>query len=383
MIVEIKGVQFVNKGAELMLCAVMQQVARLYTDAELALLPGPNSPYKKRAKLSALQIMPLQFWQRDFNWIVRFIPTFARNKLKDWFGIIFQQDVDLVLDASGFAYGDRWGGVGVKFLAANTSLVRSHGGKYILLPQAFGPFSSQTERLRMKNAVSCCELIYARDSASIQHLIDCGCAVEKLRLAPDFTNLVQIDNLTLHYPVGFYAVLIPNYQMIKGKTVSDVRQYMDLMINYIRLCLARSWTVVILNHEGSIDAEICKDLHQQFIDEPSVQMHQPENALEVKAWIGHAGLVFSSRFHGCVSALSQGVPCIGTSWSHKYEYLFSDYQMDEWLLPLNCSALTLESLVSAASSPELKIRLNHRSAQLQTQATNMWLEIADKTTLRA
>lgn len=383
MIVEIKGVQFVNKGAELMLHAVLQQVKHLYPDADLALLPGPNSPYKKRARLGALQIAPLQFHRFDFNWLVALIPTFVRKKLKNWFGIVFQRDIDLVLDASGFAYGDRWGSFGTKFLASNTRLVKQNNGKYVLLPQAFGPFSTASEQAKIQQAVANCTLVFARDAESLSHLKSAGCDETKLRQAPDFTNLLQVAPFDDIAEKAFFALIIPNYQMIKGKAESQVSQYFQLMTRYMTLCRAKGWPVYILNHEGQIDQSLCVELKDKFAQDDMVSVVQPDDPLVVKAWIGHAGLVFSSRFHGCVSALSQGVPCIGTSWSHKYHHLYADYACTEWLVGLDAEEQTLEKLISGSHSDELKSSLKQHSAKLQELAANMWLEVADKTAVHA
>lgn len=378
MIVEIKGVQFVNKGAELMLHAVLQQVKQFYPNAELALLPGPNSPYKKRALLGALQIAPLQFYRFDLNWLVALLPSFARRKLRQWFGIVFQSDVDVVLDASGFAYGDRWGRFGIKFLASNTRLVKQNRGHYVLLPQAFGPFASANDQAKLRQAVANSTLVFARDAESFSYLKTAGCDEKKLRQAPDFTNLLQIEPLDDARAQQFFALLIPNYQMIKGKSEAQVKQYLQLMAQFITLCRAKDWPVFILNHEGDIDQSLCVELKQQFAQDDMVSVLQPDDPLVVKAWIGHAGLVFSSRFHGCVSALSQGVPCIGTSWSHKYRHLYADYSCTEWLVGLDADEQMLEKLISRCDSDELKSSLQQHSAKLQALAANMWREVADK-----
>lgn len=379
MIIEIKGVQFVNKGAELMLVAVLQQIRQLYPEADIALLPSQNAPYAKRAKLAALQIMPLQFYQVNLNSLVRLVPKVLRRKLKNWFGIIFQEDVDLVLDASGFAYGDRWGRFGVKFLAANAKLIQSRGGRYILLPQAFGPFSLTVDRKRMAIALSYCTLAYARDADSLAYLHACAAGNTAVRLGHDFTNLVSPPADFLPDVASPYALLIPNYQMLYGKGVDAATQYQALLLNYVRLCLAQQLHVVVLNHEGSQDAAICRAIKQEFAQDSRVHLREPEDALLVKAWIGHAELVFSSRFHGCVSALSQGIYCIGTAWSHKYHHLFADYQMTDWLVELDVPSAQLESLIKQRLFSTGKALLVHRSEELKQAVRNMWLEIADKT----
>jgi polysaccharide pyruvyl transferase WcaK-like protein len=58
------------------------------------------------------------------------------------------------------------------------------------------------------------------------------------------------------------------------------------------------------------------------------------NALEVKGLIGSAYLCISSRFHGVASSLNSGVPCLATSWSHKYGELFKDFNQTGCILDI-------------------------------------------------
>jgi len=82
-----------------------------------------------------------------------------------------------------------------------------------------------------------------------------------------------------------------------------------------------------------MDEKLCIELRKELNNQ--IEVVTGLNALEVKGLISTAFLVVSSRFHGVASALNTCVPCLATSWSHKYKELFSDYNQTDCILPLN------------------------------------------------
>jgi colanic acid/amylovoran biosynthesis protein len=127
-----------------------------------------------------------------------------------------------------------------------------------------------------------------------------------------------------------------------------------------------------LNHEGALDYELCKDINSK-LTEP-LDIISPETALEVKGVIGHCKLTICSRFHGCVSSFSQGVPCIGTSWSHKYEQLFNEYGMQKHLISSNLESNQISLLINDlyAEFTYVKSTIASFSKKYKDQSTSMW-----------
>lgn len=96
------------------------------------------------------------------------------------------------------------------------------------------------------------------------------------------------------------------------------------------------------------------------------------DSLKVKGIIGASKLVICSRFHGCVSALSQAVPCLGTSWSHKYERLFEEYAQQDALLVADVSAQGLRQKIQAMLNTPLTVEQQQRVATPKKHSEQLW-----------
>ena len=102
------------------------------------------------------------------------------------------------------------------------------------------------------------------------------------------------------------------------------------------------------------------------------------DAFEVKGIISSAYLVISSRFHGVASALNSCVPCLSTSWSHKYEQLFSDYDQKDCVLPLDNEEYCLnkvEEFLNEDIHEKIKAVLKKKLPYVQEETRKMWNEV--------
>lgn len=372
MLIEIKGVQFVNKGAELMLHAIMQSIESEFSDVSFVLEVYESSPYEERAKLATLQKFSLRSGRLDLNFVSYLLPKplkrFARR-----FGVVFECDVDVVLDASGFSYGDQWPDMTVERMVSELKRYKKHGKKYIFMPQAFGPFTRKTTVSALQNHLAKSSLVLAREDSSYQYIRDIAPDLDNLEQFPDFTNLVKGITSEDYQGIAGSVIIVPNNNMISARNNNTgwFSSYEDTMVALGEEALAKAVPVVILNHEGPADKLICESLSARL---GGVRIVSEQNPLMVKGILGSAKAVISSRFHGCVSALSQGVPCLGTSWSHKYERLYDEYGVREWLIPEKDtdSKSLIESVLYDDTARERVVRA---SESLKKLSRTMWKRV--------
>lgn len=322
-----------------MLLTVLERLRGAFPRCELALAPNPGSPWRERAALGALQKLPLRRRGLDLSVLSYRAPRRLRAFARD-FGIVTECDVDAVLDVSGFAYGDVWGPWSLRYAAAEIPRLRRHGKPYLLLPQTLGPFAPSRSARRFGRALEAAALLAARDTLSARHLRVLNPALDDtVECYPDITIGVRGD------PAGARrrgvdertVLFVPNRHMVSARNPDPAWRagYVALFAVLARAAIERGRTVRFLAHEGREDAPLCAAIRAavdagmgvasgcEIIDE-----NDPRAA---KGLIGAAGAVVSSRYHACVGALSQGVPCLGTAWSHKYEALFTDFGVSHWL----------------------------------------------------
>ncbi|MBE3672542.1 polysaccharide pyruvyl transferase family protein [Pseudoalteromonas distincta] len=374
MLIEIKGVQFVNKGAELMLRAILDRLSVELPNAEICLVHNPNSPYVERAKIGAFQKVNLRKNIFDFTRLVYFLPSKVRHYFKSRFGIVTEVDVDVVLDASGFGYGDQWSDIVMHQVALEVTRMQGFGKKYIFLPQSFGPFTREKNKKYASKAFQHASLVFARETPSFEHVKSLLSSNDNIYQAPDFTNLLYPSLGEAYIKYANYLVVIPNSKMLssKNKDTNWKNNYVRIMTTLIEKALIENESVVILNHSGKDDELLCQAIQSKLSE--LCDIIEPETALEVKAVISKAKAVISSRFHGCVSALSQEVPCIATGWSHKYLELFKEYNSEHLLLSSKSSDLELHESLNKVLNPDTDWRsdLSANAGYYKRETETMW-----------
>lgn len=387
MIIEIRGVQFVNKGAELMLHAILQQLAGLYPSARIALEPNINSPYSERIKLGAYQKWSWQKSFLDLNRLSYWVPARVRRWLLSRWGIVTEANIDLVLDASGFAYGDQWSSRAITRLSNELLRAERYGKRYVFLPQAFGPFSRPQDVRRLAKALPRATLICAREDESLAHLRHIVGDAANLVQYPDFTNLVRGETPS-YYRDGHKKVLIvPNSNMVGARNSNQQwkKNYVRVMLEAIHAIRARGLTPVLLNHEGGGDEQLCQNIREQLCQSTgeslskSIDIIREADPIKVKGLIGSSHALVCSRFHGCVSALSQSIPCIGTSWSHKYEKLFEEYGVSKALIKADATEDSIGLLLDQHAA--LQAHLQERAVEMKARSIAMWQCLAERLTL--
>jgi polysaccharide pyruvyl transferase WcaK-like protein len=374
MYIEIKGVQFVNKGAELMLHAVLQQLAVLQPEARVVLQSNSSSPYVARAKTGAYQKAGLRFLGIEFNAYSHWLPKKVRNWLVQQYGIVTEADIDVVLDASGFAYGNQWPENNALYLADELERFQRKGKTYVFLPQAFGPFTRPLEQKRLRESLGCAALVCARDESSFAYMQQLMRPSDRLCQLPDFTNLVQPAQLESELAANT-LIIIPNHQMSSARNPDPLwrQNYLSVLRRFIDIAEQNAMHIVVLNHEGVKDLELCQQMIQGKSEK--IELISEPDPLKVKALIGQSRAVVCSRFHGCVSALSQAIPCIGTSWSHKYEALFADYQSTELLIRPDLTEQQLKDVFMLMLNKD-KTLLQQESAKFKALSELLWSKVS-------
>lgn len=374
MYIELRGVEFVNKGAELMLQAILEQVRKEMKDVKFVMEVNSRSPLQKLKAEGILAKSNIK--RKGVHWgkVLDALPTSFRNKI----GFAAPSEIDAVLDASGFAFGDKWGAEKAGKRSANhIEKWKQNGKKVILLPQAFGPFEDPKLEEKMQIILKHADLVFARDRVSFGFMDALKVGKDNLFLAPDFTNLVKGKVPHKYLSFDFDVAIIPNQKMLETNNAKDNEAYPVFLTQMIRLIQRQKRSPFFLIHESKMDRAIAEDINKT-LDHPIPIIHE-EDPLVVKGIIGKSKAVVTSRFHGLVSALSQNVPCLATGWSHKYEMLFEDYGYSEGLCQLGqpekyyCDKIDM--VLDPESRRKITEKLNGAGAKQKSESHEMWRKV--------
>lgn len=375
MKIQIDGTNCTNKGAELILYAVLQQIEERHPNANIIFngstdgqdlndirtslnisQPICESSIVKKLKIQRL----LSRMHLPHAWCTQMAPN---------------KDVDVIFDASGFRFTDQW-----KLSDERTDLFvnyyknqHKYGSKIIFLPQAWGPIElPNTKRLvNIINETS--DIICAREQVSYDYLKNSGCDISKIRLYPDFTCLVKPVMPQNYLHLKGAVCIIPNARMLDMASLG-LEYYVNFYSKIISHCVSFNKNVFILNHSGTNDEKICRILSTRL----GVEYVSKLNALETKGLISQCYLVISSRFHGVANALNSAIPCLATSWSHKYKLIFEDYNQCDCLLNVDDISESLNKVTEfcdPATHEKIRQQLMETKMQVCERVSDMWNKI--------
>lgn len=362
----IMGASLSNKGSELMLRALVEQMRVRFPSVDLGL--STAIPSYQRA--SDLQLSRLAVPLPNVGFGARFYPPWwTRNLFPNRSGAWSWRSVELVLDISGFAYSDQWRTSGARNLKRVGEDVKKRGGRIVLLPQAFGPFDARGHADAMRDALSFVDLAFARDSVSLGHLTALGAECD-VRLAPDIT-LSFGAVVRGQGPESGWVAIVPNTRMLDQGARVWGENYINLLRQAISTVQSAGLEAKVLVHEDQGgDRILATSLVQPPITAPIVCEADP---VRLKHMLSDACLVIGSRFHALASSLACGVPVLSLGWSHKYRELLASYGVERFDIPRPDGVVeALTELLDPERRQTLRRQIREAGQTLTADSESMW-----------
>ena len=377
MRIVLSGVETNNKGAELMLYAILQELERVNPNAEVYISPDMLKQGLEYVRTS----VNLCFLPKPSG-VVRFLRKCKITGMLNRLGFINGylnhlmpvDNVDYFIDGSGLLFSDKRisSPLFAKIWDKRLGLYKRNGSKIIFLPQGFGPIKKQCTKNTIAALDKYADLIFAREKTSFNYLSRAVVNKDKVKLYTDFTSLVGGEVPALYEHLKGKVCIIPNIQMINKGAVSRTA-YFNILSDMVDTCKSSGYDVYMLNHEGIKDENLAKEFIASHND--NIELVTGLNALEVKGLISTSYLVISSRYHGVASSLNSYVPCLATSWHHKYAELFEDFGLNDCVLSLENAEHRqnkIKEYLDSSRNDEIRKLLVTRKKGVVEQNKEMW-----------
>lgn len=373
--VKIVGGNFDNHGDHLMLIGAVLALRSMKPEPLLVSGILGFDTYLDRAKLGLYQTL----WRKRGFRLARIIGEPVLRRYAHPFGIIPDDQVDAVLDMSGYAYADRWGVEPCKVRLAEYSFFKQRDVPIVFLPQAFGPFSPEGPVASVaRSLVQMADRVYARERSSLEALQALCNGNASIALAPEFSQLVACARRAPFEITGDKRVaIVPNIQMVKQNEATSYVEYIGFLQRVITAVRGLNWTPVLLQFSRTADSPIVDDLvgaHEKL------EVVWSRNPRILKRVIGECYGAVCCRYHSLVSALSQGVPALATSWSHKYNEMLRDYGIHHNVLNTTATEAALRDRLADAFETrreEVCEELKRRARENASGIHAMWSEVAE------
>ncbi|NIL90554.1 hypothetical protein RhoFasSB10_02883 [Rhodococcus fascians] len=361
MRVLIYGVNSKNKGAQLLLATTSAWLSEHGHQPVVSMRDVNADTRKELSMLPMVSVERLGAF-RSFGWD-QLPSTFIRH-----IKIVPDGAFDYVLDVSGFSMTDAWGMQPLTSRLGRLRRWKKLGIGYSMLPQAFGPFDNPGMAESAAEVFGLTDRIWARDKTSERYVKGVYDDHRKVSVAPDVTIGLAVD--TTRTPKRD-VIIVPNWNIGSRENKSKMPSYIDSLAQIIIDLTQEGRRITGLCHEGPNDLQILNAVAERT---RGLEVLSPTSGMECKKVIAQSNLVVAGRYHAAVSALSSSVPVVAHSWSHKYEALMSDFEVEDGLADPFDPSSTMSRIQSLQLEKETsRLRVIHDSVKSRVDA--MWTEL--------
>ena len=243
---------------------------------------------------------------------------------------------DIIFDVTmGDSFSDIYSENFFKHLILHKRIAELLCGKYILLPQTYGPFySNESEKSAykvLKNATK----IYCRDELS-QKLLEDKFNIKDSFLTSDMAFILPYDkdkyifdnNKKIRIGINVSGLLYKG-GFIKDNQFDltlDYKELIDKLLN--KYSNNNKYEVHLIPHvidenenAHDDDYKICKELNKKYNN--TILAPKFNTPIEAKSYISNMNVFIGSRMHSTIAAFSSNVVTIPVSYSIKFEGLFN------------------------------------------------------------
>ncbi len=394
MIVEIHGAGFQNKGAELMLRAVVDELRQRLPQFVPAIDPAYGA-YNLRCGLALNQVIPPRSHVGSDGFSKRFrgqklFASLRGEKLLarvlgaplSTYGCVSLAGIQGLIDIAGFAYTDEWGSRPTQDFASLTAYYKAKGKPVVLLPQAFGPFQRNETKSAFRNVLENATLVFARDQQSYEYAFELSSESGKVMHAPDITLFYPDVSLEMATDQDKgYVCVVPNIRILDQGKQSWGDKYQSYLLEIVRELLHQNLRVNIVVHDASGDDLILARYLCDKTSSPAVTLIQEEDPIALKQLLAGSSMLIGSRYHSLVAAFSKHVPAIALGWSHKYTMLFRDFGCEQYVVSPDTSIEAVlqhvRALVDRDTNASCRQQIAHRLREMYRVNQAMWARVVD------
>ena len=338
-----------------MLIATMNGIKRKYPETKFTVFSLSRKDWDSdtASKFPEIEILPWSTWTVLIIWFKLYlIPGISILNHRLPIGKELRKSIkrikssDLILAASGYAIGSRWSIFHSRRIIRTIKIAKRYKKPIYLVPQSFGPFNwkgKKADKFMKDIYKTLCypEQIYCREKEGYECLSTLG--LKNIKLAPDSVvsdnNFLDgemfikesFQNKSLISEKGSIGLVI-NKHIIDRDDRTSIK---NLYVNILKYLIKNTDEKIVVFKSSTEDDKYLNDLCKMFSDEQRIIFDLNDyNSIELVKYIRNFNFLIASRYHSCIFAYLNSVPCVIIGWSEKYYNLAEYFQQEKFVVSI-------------------------------------------------